>query len=181
MINFARKDLVLGLLPVLLAVGVAAMVITLRLVDSGVAVRASGTGEGTRGADAAASSGSFSIGGVAATPISPGVMAPLDLIFTNPHDVPMSVADLSVTVRKVSAPNADDAHPCAVGDFTVGKASSGIKITVAARATSALSGLGLPRATWPQVGMLDRPANQDGCKGASLTLGYAASGTLTQS
>ena len=90
----------------------------------------------------------------------------------------MWVTGLSVRVQKVSAPNADDAHPCAIADFTVGQASSSIKITVAAGATSTLSSLGLTRATMPQVGMLDRPANQDGCKGASLTLAYTASGTL---
>jgi hypothetical protein len=28
------------------------------------------------------------------------------------------------------------------------------------------------------VGMLNRSVNQDGCKGASLTLAYTASGTL---
>lgn len=175
--NIARKDRILGHLLLLLAVAFAAVLITLRLVSAGEGAGAIGTGGGTSGADGARSSSAFTISGSTATPMSPGVMGALDLIFTNPHDVPMSVIDLSVTVRKVSAPNADDAHPCAVGDFTVGKASSSIKITVAAGATSALSSLGLPRATWPQVGMLDRPANQDGCKGASLTLGYAASGT----
>jgi len=137
-------------------------------------------GQGTGGAVLADSAGSFTIEGDAAEPISPGVMAPLDLLLTNPQDVTMRVTDLRVTVLGVSAPNADDAHPCVVGDFTVGQTSSSISITVAARATSTLSSLGLPRASWPQVGMLERSANQDGCKGASLTLGYAASGTLVQ-
>ena len=85
-----------------------------------------------------------------------------------------------VRVRGVSAPNAEHAHPCTLDDFTVDQVSSGIKITLAARATSTLSSLGLPRATWPAVGMLERSVDQDGCKGASLTLGYAASGTLAQ-
>jgi hypothetical protein len=30
--------------------------------------------------------------------------------------------------------------------------------------------------SWPAVGMVDRPVNQDGCKGASVTLRYEASG-----
>jgi len=123
-------------------------------------------------------SGPFTIEGSAIEPISPGVRAPLDVRLTNPHDFPMSVADLRVRVQKVSAPNADDAHPCAVGDFTVDQASSGLQITVAVRATSALSNLGVSSAKQPHVGMLNRPANQDGCKGASLTLAYTASGTL---
>jgi hypothetical protein len=196
--NVARKHRVLGLLLLLLLVAFAAVLITLRLVSPdggtsgvggtrGIGDGTGGVGDWTRGigdgnSDVADGAGlsSFTISGSTAKPVSPGVMAPLDLIFTNPNDVAMSVTDLSVTVRKVSAPNADDAHPCVVGDFTVAKASGSIKITVAARATSALSSLGLARATWPHVGLLDGPANQDGCKGASLTLGYAASGTLAQ-
>ena len=181
MIKVARIYSAFGLPLGSLVVVIATVLITLRVVGAGAGAGASRPGDGASGADVAGSSSSFTISGYVATPVSPGVMAPIDLIFTNPHDVPISVTDLSVTVRKVTAPNADDAHPCAVGDFRVGKASSSIKITVAARATSALSNLGLPSATWPQVGMLDRPANQDGCKGASLTLAYAASGTLAQS
>lgn len=136
--------------------------------------------DGTGGAGLKDSSAFFAIEGNATEPISPGVRAPLDLKLTNPHDFRMSVTDLRVTVQRVIAPNADDAHPCSIGDFTVGQTSGSVAMTVAARATSTLSSLGLARAAWPQVGMLDRSVNQDGCKGASLTLGYAASGTLAQ-
>jgi hypothetical protein len=118
--------------------------------------------------------------GSATEPISPGIRAPLDLKFSNPHDFPMSVTDLRVSVQKVSAPNADDAHPCAVSDFTVHQAPSGLQITAAAGSTSTLSRLGIARTKWPQVGMLNRSANQDGCKEASLTLAYTASGTAGQ-
>lgn len=137
-------------------------------------------GLGTGGAALADSSRSFTIKGDAARLISPGVMAPLDLSLTNPNDVPMSVTGLLVTVQRVSAPNADAAHPCTVGDFTVNQVSRGLEMTVAARGTSALSSLGVARASLPAVGMLKRSVNQDGCKGASLTLGYAASGTVSQ-
>ena len=136
------------------------------------------TGRGTGSARQADPSRSFTIKGDAARLISPGVMAPLDLSLTNPNNVSMSVAGLIVTVQRVSAPNADAAHPCTVGDFTVNQVSRGLKVTVAARGTSALSSLGVARASLPAVGMLKRSVNQDGCKGASLTLGYAASGTL---
>ncbi|MHB8273466.1 MAG: hypothetical protein ACYDC9_01650 [Dermatophilaceae bacterium] len=186
MSTVARKSYLRGFLLVVLGFVLAVLLGLLlgRVVDSRPTASANGTGTGTGdgpgGAEVAGSTRSFSIYGNAANPISPGVRAPLDLALTNPQDVPMSVTGLSVRVQKVSAPNADDAHPCVVGDFTVEQASSGITITVAARATSTLSGLGLPRATWPQVGMLDRSVNQDGCKGASLTLGYTATGTLAQ-
>jgi hypothetical protein len=132
-----------------------------------------GSGDGRLG-----SSGSLTIEGNAVGLISPGLMAPLDLSLTNPHDVPMSVTGLRVRVQQVSAPNADDVHPCTVSDFAVDQTSSSRKITVAAHSTRTLSSLGLSRENLPHVGMLDRPVNQDGCKGASLALAYTASGTL---
>jgi hypothetical protein len=52
------------------------------------------------------------------------------------------------------------------------------QITLPAQTAKNLSSLDLPAEQWPQVGLLERPVNQDGCKGASLTLGYAADGTL---
>jgi hypothetical protein len=137
-----------------------------------------GAGAGTGGAGLKDSSASFTIAGTTVDPISPGVMAPLDLRLTNPHELPMLVTNLRVKVRKVSAPNADADKPCVIGDYAVDQVSQSLVITVAAHATSTLSNLGLARATWPRAGMLDRPVNQDGCKGASLTLDYAASGTL---
>lgn len=173
----ARKRLVLRALFALLIGGPVASVLYLWL--SPVA-DINDVGHGNGGAAQAASSVPFTIHGNATEPISPGVTAPLDLLLTNPQGVPMSVTDLSVIVRGVSAPNADDAHPCAVGDFTVDQASRSLEITLPARATSALSSLGFARASLPAVGMLERSVNQDGCKGASLTLGYAASGTVSQ-
>lgn len=148
--------------------------------DNRQTTSASGAGNVAGGAAGGDASKSFTIAGNALKLISPGVMAPLDLSFTNLDDAPMSVTNLRVTVRKVIAPNANAAHPCAVGDFTVSQAASGFKVTVAARATSTLSSFDLPLAQWPEVGMLQRSVNQDGCKGASLTLGYAAYGILDQ-
>ena len=164
------------------AMAVLGLALLLRLVFFGPIGGPSGvgTGSGTGGAAPRDSSAAFTISGTAVDPISPGVMAPLDLALTNPHDVAMVVTDLSVTVREVSAPDAAGAGPCGIGDFAVEQVPSGLVITVAARSTSTLSDLGLARATWPQVGMLDRPVNQDGCKGAALTVGYAASGTLAR-
>jgi hypothetical protein len=173
MSNVASKRFVLGC-----SFAVLIVVLVLHFVFCRATTGMISAGDGTLGAGLADSPASFSIEGYATEPISPGVRAPLDLKLTNPHDAPMSVTDLRVTVQKVSAPNADDAHPCGVGDFAVDQASSGIEITVAGRATSTLSNLGIPRAKQPHVGMLNTPANQDGCKGASLTLAYTASGTL---
>ena len=121
-------------------------VLLLCLVASNPLAGTTGAGAGTGGADLGESFAPFTIEGDAAAPISPVVMASLDLKFTNPHNVPMSVTDLSVRVREVSAPNADDAHTCAVGDFTVDQVPSSVVITLAARTTSRLSSVDLPRA-----------------------------------
>ena len=159
------------------ALAVLWIVLLLRLVACDPIAGGTEAGKGT-GGGAPAASKSFTIDGDAAYPISPGVRAPLDLVFTNPHDLAMSVTDLRVTLRGVRAPNADDGHPCAIGDFSVDQASSRLAFSLASRSTSKLSSLGIPRAKQPQVGMLNRSVNQDGCKGASLTLRYTASGTL---
>ena len=184
----ARNSYVRGFLLVVLGFVLAVLLGLLlgRVVDSRPTASANGnitgtgTGDGPGGAEVANSSRSFTIRGYAAKAISPGLMTPLDLAFTNHQSVPVAVTDLHVTVRGVSAPNADDAHPCAVGDFAVNQASRGLSITLAADSKSTLSSLGLPRATLPHVGMLNRPANQDGCKEASLALAYTATGTLEQ-
>jgi hypothetical protein len=173
MSDVASKRFVLGCMFAVLIV-----VLGLHFAPSGPTAGRAEAGSGTGGPGLADSSASFIIEGTAAETISPGVRAPLDLRLTNPHADPMSVTDLRVTVQKVSAPNADNAHPCTVGDFVVDQAASGIEITVGPRATSTLADLGIPHAKQPRVGMLNTSVNQDGCKGASLTLAYAASGTL---
>jgi hypothetical protein len=140
--------------------------------------KTSGTADnGTGNADTGGSGRTVLIAGDVVEQISPGVMVPLDLEFTNPHDVDLSITALTVVVHGVTAPNSDEAHTCALDDFAVDQAPSDLKITVAAGATNTLSGLGLPSTMWPRMGMHDRPVNQDGCKGASLTLDYTASGT----
>jgi hypothetical protein len=173
--GIAGKLLMLGCTGTVLVV-----VVVLQVVDHGPTIATTSAGTGTGGSALASAAAPFAIEGSATEAISPGVRAPLDVRLTNPHDHPMAVADLRVSVQKVSAPHADDAHPCAAGDFTVDQGPTGRKVTVAPRSTSTLSSLGLARATFPQVRMLNRAANQDGCKGASLTLAYTATGTLDQ-
>ncbi len=133
---------------------------------------------GESGAETQTSLVAFSIAGDASKLISPGVSVPIDLALTNPHDVEMTISGLQVVVREVSAPQADGAHPCTVDDFRVDQAPGGLELRVLAGETSTLRGLAVPRAGWPQVGMRDRSVNQDGCKGASLTLGYTATGRV---
>jgi hypothetical protein len=67
-----------------------------------------------------------------------------------------------------------------VADFDVRQLSGHIAVTLRASREDDLNGMGVARGHWPAVGMLDRPVNQDGCKGAFLTLGYEASGVEVQ-
>jgi uncharacterized protein YaiE (UPF0345 family) len=175
MSSTVRKRDVLGW-----TMAVLSLALLVRLVAFGpvtVSTAPTDTVGGELRANLESSSVSFSIDGNTAEPISPGVMAPLNLKFTNPNAAPMSVTNLAVRVLRVSAPKADDAHPCSVADFVVDQAT-GLKIHVAPRATNTLGSLGLARAKWPKVGLLNTTANQDGCKGATLRLAYTASGTL---
>jgi hypothetical protein len=128
-------------------------------------------------ADIGGSGRTVLIAGDVVQPVSPGVMVPLDLEFINPHDVDLSITALTVVVHDVTAPYSDEFHTCGLDNFAVDQAPADLTITVAARATNTLSGLGLPSTTWPRMGMHDLPVNQDGCKGASLTLDYTAAGT----
>jgi hypothetical protein len=93
---------------------------------------------------------------------------------TNPAAVELSVSSLAVSVSAVSAPNADAAHPCSVRDFAAVQFSGAYGFIVPASSTTSLAAIGLEPAQWPAVEMLDRPVNQDGCKGATLTLSYSA-------
>ncbi|MDJ0376195.1 hypothetical protein [Cryobacterium sp. PH31-L1] len=112
-------------------------------------------------------------------PLSPGVSVPIDLKFDNPHQFNLDVTDLRVLIDNVDAPNADADHPCTVVDFEVSQISLAVALTIPAHLTRALSELDLPRASWPQVGMRRSKNNQDGCKGALITLDYSAAGAAT--
>ncbi len=111
-------------------------------------------------------------------PISPGAQVPLDLRLQNPNKNSLSVTDVEVTVRDVSAPNSSEQLPCLVEDFTVAQAPEDLDLTLPPETTSSLSGLSLPSAQWPHVGLRNTSVNQDGCKGASLTLDFKAAGSV---
>lgn len=121
---------------------------------------------------------SFKIAGDAVRPLSLGSSAPIDIEFTNPADSPLLVTRLQVHVRSVEGPNADGRRPCSRLDFAVRQVGPRFAVTVPARSTRSLSGLDVPPEEWPLVRMINRPVNQDACKGASITLGYVGSGRL---
>jgi len=121
---------------------------------------------------------SFTISGDATEPIVPGSSVAIDLAFTNRRPLPLAVSSVEVRVLGVRAPNADVERPCAVSDYTVEQVPQATKITIPARGTRSLSGLGLSRQNWPRVGLVDRAVNQDGCMGATVELAYGASGSI---
>jgi hypothetical protein len=137
-----------------------------------------GSWKGSGTAEEGGLSAAFMIDGDATAPISPGITVPLDLRFTNPHPESLSVSHLRVTMHRLIAPNADSGHPCSARDYRVTQLRSSVEILLPPSATTGLQDLNIPRKSWPQVGMLYQPYNQDGCRGATLKLSYTAFGTL---
>jgi len=136
-------------------------------------------GAGARGhADVRLGTKGFRIGGDAIVPLAPGTAAAIDVKVSNPYHDPLRVTRLRVWVHAVQAPNADEDHPCSRRDFAVRQVAPSFAVTVAGRATRSLSRLGVPQRSWPHLRMVDRRTNQDGCKGAALTLLYRGSGSL---
>ena len=123
---------------------------------------------------------SFTISGDIGEPIVPGAHESLDLSLENPNDVDLTVDRITVTITEVDAPQADAARPCGVADFDVRQIAADIEVTLGANRTDRLSSMGVAATAWPTVGMLNRPVNQDGCRGAILTLGYGARGLAVQ-
>ena len=121
-------------------------------------------------------SSSFTISGDVRRPILPGELVPIDLRLDNTSDLDLAIDHLTVVVVGVNAPRADADHPCSAADFEVRQLSGGVVLRIAGNSAENLSGMDLPDENWPAVSLVDRPVNQDGCKGASLTLRYEASG-----
>lgn len=121
----------------------------------------------------------FTISGTLPGALTPGTGTPLDLSLSNPGPV-TRILGLNVDLSGVIAPQADAIHPCTVDDFSVTQFSGSYGFTLPSSSTRTLSQLGIPAGQWPQVAMLNRPVNQDGCKGASLDLSYSGASTGTE-
>ena len=127
-----------------------------------------------------ANQSSFVITGAPRNRCHPGRRIPLDLRLQNTNSTSMSVTTSRSSSDGSMPPTPPSELPCLVEDFTVEQAPDGIDLTLPPRATSSLSGLSLPGAQWPQVGLRNTSVNQDGCKGASLTLEFSASGEVDE-
>lgn len=119
---------------------------------------------------------SFGIAGHLRELLKPGLTLPLDLRITNPNSSALAVQSLGVTIAGVTAPHADADHPCTTADFSAEQFSGRYGFEVPASGTSSLSELGFPEDQLPQITMLNRPVNQDGCKEATLHFDFAGTG-----
>lgn len=146
-------------------------VLLTRCLTQPTTVGLTGTGDGT--SDRAQT---FAITGDLSEPVSPGILVPLDLSFSNSHDQALMISGVTVTVESVDAPHATALLPCSVDDFVVDQLDTGTELRVDAGDTRTLTQLDIPEDAWPRVGMVDSDENQDGCKAAILELSYAATG-----
>jgi hypothetical protein len=121
----------------------------------------------------------FAIHGDLSAPLRPGVEDPIDVIVSNPHDYPIRVDSVWVSVSRVAAGTTDGTSGRGTDDFAVRQSSAAIGLIVPAHSHTRLSDLKISRSRWPHLRMVTSPIrSQDGCKGARLTLSYAAVGSL---
>jgi hypothetical protein len=114
----------------------------------------------------------FRISGDATRSLYPGgPAAPLDLAFDNPND-------FAITVRGVKVSIAGAGTGCQVTDYAV-VSQLADALPLPPDGTSSLSRLGIPRADWPRVAMVDSHHATDSCEGSSLRLSYSGRATQT--
>jgi len=138
----------------------------------------SGGGHGTGSGSVDQPAPSYTIGGTLAQPLRPGDVYPLDLALTNLSGTAMTATHLRVAISQVSAPNSSPSLPCTVNDFTVTQTADALTVALGAHESTSLSARGVPSSQWPQIGMINSAANQDGCKNASLTLTFTGSSAV---
>jgi hypothetical protein len=113
----------------------------------------------------------FPIAGNADRVLAPGSEpGAINLAITNPFGATMTVTGLGVTVTGTDKPG------CGTENYAVTAYSGPATLTIPPNTTRTLQQLGVPRAQWPQVAMLNLPANQDACKGATLQLHHSGTG-----
>lgn len=121
-----------------------------------------------------AQGGPVQITGSTRRPVAPGISAKINLRFGNSLPRTVVLDRVRVRVRRIAAPRADATYPCVRRDFRVRQLRAET-LRVPSGATT-LRALRVPRRDWPRLRMVNRPVNQDGCKGARLRLRYRADG-----
>jgi hypothetical protein len=114
----------------------------------------------------------FSVGGDLTSPLYPGTSQPLNLTFTNPNPVPITIARGGISARNIAI--SPSTPGCASSNFAVAQGLIGaVTIPPGRTRPDSLEALGVPRAHWPVIKMIDTGKNQDACQDAKLTLTYA--------
>jgi hypothetical protein len=114
---------------------------------------------------------SFGISGSVAG-LQPGKPQPLNLSLRNPYSAAIVVTNLSVAAQGLNAPRTSNTFPCTLADFSIRQYAGGYPLIIPPSSTLTLSALGVDPSVRPEATLLDRPLNQDGCQGATLTLSY---------
>jgi hypothetical protein len=114
--------------------------------------------------------------GAAQGQLRPGTSAPVALKFQNPNKHKVQMKRVRVKISAVVAPNADAAHPCTTADFAIRQMPRRTLLRLPAKRTTDLAAMRVPMDAWPWLTMLNRPLNQDGCKGAEVKLRFKARG-----
>jgi hypothetical protein len=117
----------------------------------------------------------FTVGGNLTSPLYPGTSQRLDLTFTNPGSSPITIPDGGIPASDITITSS--APGCASSNFAVTQGlASAVTIPAGRLMATSLSALGVPRADWPVVEMIETNTNQDACQGARLTLTYSGIG-----
>jgi hypothetical protein len=119
----------------------------------------------------------FTIAGALPNLLTPGAGEPLDLTLTNLETTDLLIASLNVQVAAVSGPQTDPTHSCDSEDFAIEQFSGAPGFTLPASSSADLGELGFVPSEWPTVSMLNRPVNQNGCQGASVSLSFTGTAT----
>lgn len=122
----------------------------------------------------------YTIGGAISTPLRPGgAAAHINVTFSSPNAGNggsgvngTQVSNLVVAITSVTGPNITLSRPCTAADFALTQFGGAYPFFVPFGASS-LSSLGFGPGTWPRVQLINRPTNQDGCKGATIHFSYA--------
>ena len=114
----------------------------------------------------------FSVGGSLATPLYPGTSLPLNMTFTNPGSLPITIPSGGISASNITITS--NAPGCASSNFTVAQGlTAAVTIPGNQLTPTSLSALGVPQADWPVIKMIDTNTNQDACEGVKLTLTYS--------
>jgi hypothetical protein len=110
------------------------------------------------------------------TLLFPGATVPVNLTLSNPNTFGIEIRTLTIRIEKVDAGTG-----CRVDDFGTRQFSGSYGLQVHSTETTDLDTLGIEPGNWPQVMMIDKSQNQDGCKGVVVELSLGGTAVALQS